>query len=70
MRIWEEWNSPKIRRKKLILLGANRKAAYLTAYTRTSTDIVCHKITLTTAISKEWLSKFGIISMLDYYKKK
>lgn len=70
IRIWMEWDNPKKRIKGLMKLGINRKSACTVAYTTENPEIICQKGIIKKAISKEWFTQFGLLSMIDYYNQK
>ena len=70
MCIWKHWKTPQNRAKNLIKLGVNRKRAYATAYSGNRIARVCRGTAVSVAISNERLTRFGLVSMLDYYTKR
>lgn len=67
MCIWKHWKTPQNRAKNLIKLGINKDIAWKTAYTGARIAYVCQRSTMNFAINKERLTRFGLVSMLDYY---
>lgn len=67
MCIWKHWKTPKNRAKNLMKLGINRRAAFKTAYAGARIAYVCNKGAVNVAINNERLTRFGLVSMLDYY---
>ena len=69
MCIWKHWKTPKNRAKNLIKLGVPAwsawKTAYLHGYARPARCPDVHK-----AITNERLTRFGLVSMLDYYTER
>ena len=70
MCIWKHWKTPKNRAKNLIKLGVNRKRAYATAYSGHRIARVCRGTAISVAINNERLTRFGLVSMLDYYTER
>lgn len=70
MCIWKHWKTPHMRAKNLIKLGINKGLAWSMAYYGTHIARVCHGGAMHNAITKERLSQFGLVSMLDYYTEK
>ena len=67
MCIWKHWKTPKNRAKNLIKLGISRKYAWSTAYCGAHIAHVCQCGAMNMAVTKERLTRFGLVSMLDYY---
>ena len=67
MCIWKHWKTPQNRAKNLIKLGISRKRAWSTAYAGARIAHVCQRGVLNIAITKERLTRFGLVSMVDYY---
>ena len=67
MCIWKHWKTPKNRAKNLMKLGINRKDAWTTAYSGRRIAYVCQRRTINFAVTKERLTRYGLVSMLDYY---
>ena len=65
--IWKHWKTPKNRAKNLIKLGISRKYAWSTAYYGAHIAFVCQGGAMNMAVTKEKLTRFGLVSMLDYY---
>jgi len=69
MCIWKFWKKPKTRMKHLIQLGINQNWAKCVAYSRKGYARICGSGAVVHAITKERLTRFGLVSMLDYYIK-
>ena len=67
MCIWKHWKTAQNRAKNLIKLGISRKRAWSTAYAGARIAHVCQRGVLNIAITKERLTRFGLVSMVDYY---
>ena len=67
MCIWKHWKTPRNRAKNLIKLGISRKYAWSTAYSGARIAYVCQRGAMNIAVTKERLTRFGLVSMLDYY---
>ena len=67
MCIWKHWKTPQNRAKSLIKLGISRKYAWSTAYSGARIAYVCQRGAMNIAVTKERLTRFGLVSMLDYY---
>ncbi len=67
MCIWKHWKTPQNRAKNLIKLGINRYWAWSTAYTGSRIAYICQRGAINVAITKERLTRFGLVSMIDYY---
>ena len=67
MCIWKHWKTPQSRAKNLIKLGISRKYAWSTAYSGARIAYVCQRGAMNIAVTKERLTRFGLVSMLDYY---
>ncbi len=67
MCIWKHWKTPQNRAKNLIKLGIRRRYAWSTAYSGARTAYVCQRGAMNIAVTKERLTRFGLVSMLDYY---
>ena len=67
MCIWKQWKTPQNRAKNLIKLGISRKFAWSTAYYGAHIAHVCQGGAMNMAVTKERLTRFGLVSMLDYY---
>ena len=67
MCIWKHWKTPQNRAKNLIKLGISRKYAWSTAYSGARIAYVCQRGATNIAVTKERLTRFGLVSMLDYY---
>ncbi len=70
MCIWKHWKTPKNRAKNLIKLGISRKYAWSTAYTGARIAYVCQRGAMNIAVTKERLTRFGLVSMTDYYAER
>lgn len=67
MCIWKHWKTPQNRAKNLIKLGISRKYAWSTAYSGARIAYVCQRGAMNIAVTKERLTRFGLVSMSDYY---
>ena len=67
MCIWKHWKTPQNRAKNLIKLGISRRYAWSTAYSGARIAYVCQRGAMNIAVTKERLTRFGLVSMLDYY---
>ena len=67
MCIWKHWKTPQSRAKNLIKLGISRKYAWSTAYSGARIAYVCQRGAMNIAVTKERLTRFGLVSMIDYY---
>ena len=67
MCIWKHWKTPQNRAKNLIKLGISRKFAWSTAYYGAHIARVCQGGAMNIAVTKERLTRFGLVSMADYY---
>lgn len=67
--IWKQWKVPKKRQWGLQKLGIGKDEARQTAYMGDHYQWVVTKTCVVRAISKEKLSRKGLISCLDYYEK-
>ena len=70
MCIWKFWKTPQNRAKNLIKLGVERWAAYKIAYCGDRYARLAHNGHIQTAISNKRLTRFGLVSMLDYYTER
>lgn len=70
MCIWKHWKTPQNRAKNLIKLGINPRWAWSTAYTGARIAFVCQRGAMNVAVTKERLTRFGLVSMLDYYTER
>ena len=70
MYIWKQWKTPQNRAKNLIKLGVDKDIAWTTAYTGNRIAYVCQRRVMNFAINKERLTRFGLVSMLDYYTER
>ena len=67
MCIWKHWKTPRNRAKNLIKLGISRRYAWSTAYSGARIAYVCQRGAMNIAVTKERLTRFGLVPMLDYY---
>ena len=67
MCIWKQWKTPQNRIKNLMKLGVDKDTAWITAYTGSRIAYVCQRRVMNFAINKDRLTRFGLVSMLDYY---
>ena len=65
--IWKQWKVPFKREWGLRKLGINKDLARLTAYCGDRYQWVVRKTCVVRAISKERLTKRGLVSLSDYY---
>lgn len=70
MCIWKHWKTPQNRAGNLIKLGISRKYAWSTAYTGARIAYICQRGAMNIAVTKERLTRFGLVSMLDYYTER
>ena len=70
MCIWKQWKTPQNRINSLIKLGVDKDTARITAYTGNRIAYVCQRRVMNFAINKERLTRFGLVSMLDYYTER
>lgn len=70
MCIWKHWKTPQNRATNLIKLGVYKKLAYSTAYNGARIAHCCQGGAMNVAVTKERLTRFGLISMLDYYTER
>lgn len=70
MCIWKHWKTPRNRARNLMMLGVGRKRAWSAAYYGAHIARVCHGGVIHNAITKERLTRFGLVSMLDYYTER
>ena len=71
MCIWKHWKTPQNRAKNLIKLGVYKKLAYSTAYNNGARIAhCCQGGAMNVAVTKERLTRFGLVSMLDYYAER
>ncbi len=70
MCIWKHWKTPRNRAKNLIKLGINNYTAWKVAYAGARIAYVCNKGAVNVAISNKRLSRYGLVSMLDYYTER
>lgn len=67
--IWKQWKVPKKRIWGLLKLGVPNWLAYKVGYWGDHYQFVATKSVLKNVISKERLTKRGLISLSDYYQK-
>lgn len=67
MCIWKHWKTPQNRIKNLMKLGVDKDTVWITAYTGNQIAYVCQRRFMNFAMNKERLTRFGLVSMLDYY---
>ena len=67
--IWKQWKTRAKRVWGLRKLGIGKKQAILMARMGNRYMVVAHNPTLKQAITKEKLTKRGLISLSDYYAK-
>ena len=70
MCIWKHWKTPQNRAKNLMKLGISRKYAWSTAYYGAHIARVCQGGAMNIAVTKERLTRFGLVSILDYYTER
>ena len=70
MCIWKHWKTPKNRAENLMKLGISRKYAWSTAYTGARIAYVCQRGAMNMVVTKERLTRFGLVSMVDYYAER
>ena len=70
MCIWKHWKTPMNRAANLIKLGTSRKYAWSTAYSGARIAFVCQRGAMNMAVTKERLTRFGLVSMVDYYAER
>jgi RNA-directed DNA polymerase len=68
--IWKQWKVPSKRQWGLQKLGIGKDRARQTAYMGDHYQWVVTKTCIVRAISKEKLSKAGLVSCLDYYSER
>lgn len=68
--IWKQWKVPSKRQWGLQKLGVEKDLARLTSYLGDRYQWVVTKTCVVRAISKEKLSKAGLVSCLDYYNER
>ena len=66
--IWKQWKMPSKREWGLRKLGISKDLARVTAYMGNKYQWIATKTCVKRAISKERLTKRGLISLLDYYE--
>lgn len=69
MCIWSKWKTAKNRRKNLIKLGMNKYDAYKYSHSSKGVVRIAYSWILTTTITNERLSRFGLISCIEHYNK-
>ncbi len=70
MCIWKQWKIPQNRAKNLMKFGVNKGGAWSMAYYGAHITQVCHGGVRRDAITKERLTQFGLVSMLDFYTER
>ena len=70
MIIWKKWKVPSKRQWGLQKLGINKDLARLTSYVGNRYYFVVTKTCVVRAISKEILTRRGLVSCLDYYTER
>lgn len=70
MCIWKHWKTSHNRAKNLMKLGISRKFAWSTAYYGAHIAYVCQGGAMNMAVTKERLTRFGLVLMLDYYTER
>ncbi len=65
--IWKQWKTPRKRAWGLRKLGINNDLAKLTSYCGDRYECVVRRTCVARAISKEILTRRGLVSCLDYY---
>ena len=70
MCIWKHWKTAKNRAKNLMKLGISRKFSWSTAYYGAHIARVCQGGAMNMAVTKERLTRFGLVSMADYYAER
>lgn len=70
MCIWKHWKTAQNRAENLIKLGISRKFAWSTAYYGAHIAHVCQGGAMNMAVTKEKLTRFGLVSMADYYAER
>lgn len=68
--IWKQWKVPSKRQWGLQKLGIGKDLARLTSYVGDRYQWVVRKTCVVRAISKEKLTKAGLVSCLDYYNER
>lgn len=69
MCIWKKWKTAQNRRKNLIKLGMDKYNAYKNSHTSKGAIRTAYSWILTTTITNERLSRFGLISCIEHYNK-
>ena len=70
MCIWKHWKTPQMRAKNLMKLGIRKDFAWSTAYSGAKIAYICQRGAMNYAVTKERLTRFGLVSMLDYYTER
>ena len=70
MCIWKHWKTPQMRAKNLMKLGIRKGYAWSTAYSGAKIAYICQRGAMNYAVTKERLTHFGLVSMLDYYTER
>src|SRR5699024_5438248 len=69
MCIWKKWKTAKNRRKNLIKLGMNKYEAYKNSHTSKGAIRIAYSWVLTTTITNERLSRFGLLTCMEQYNR-
>src|SRR5699024_10741479 len=69
MCIWNKWKTAKNRRKNLIKLGMNKYEAYKNSHTSKGAIRIAYSWVLTTTITNERLSRFGLLTCMEQYNR-
>lgn len=69
MCIWHKWKTAKNRRKNLIKLGMSKYNAYRNSHTSKGSMRIAMSWVLTTTITNERLTRFGLLSCENHYRK-
>jgi hypothetical protein len=68
--IWKHWKKPLTREKNLMRLGIGKEMAHKAAFGIRSYAHVCRCGAVNVAITNKRLTRFGLVSMLDYYTER
>jgi hypothetical protein len=66
--IWKQWKTPRKKAWRLRKLGINDDLAKLTSYCGNRYEWVVRRTCVVRAISKDVLTRRGLVSCLDYYE--
>src|SRR5699024_8992530 len=69
MCIWKKWKTAKNRRKNLIKLGMNKYDAYKNSHTSKGPIRIAYSWILTTTITNQRLTRFGLLSSEEHYNQ-